>query len=77
MLFLEGSESGPQSGCEAQGISLGMDQSSSPAGRRRVGWVLNGPEGLGLALLGLVASFLGAPTPSQGVEIPGLKERSS
>ena len=42
-----------------------------------MGWVLNGPERLGLALLGLVASFLGAPTPSQGVEIPGLKEKSS
>lgn len=40
-----------------------------------MGWVLNGPEGLGLALLGLVASSL-APTPFPGVEIPGLKEKS-
>ena len=61
MLFLEGSESGPQSGCEAQGVSLGMDQSRTPAGRRRAGRVPKGPAGPGLALRGVVASFLGAP----------------
>lgn len=73
MPFLEGPQSGPQSGCEAQSVSLGMDQSRSPAGRRRVWRVLNGAAGPGLALPGVVASLLGAPSLPRELKSLGLR----